>query len=66
MIKKLFNPLLGAVTALLFIFLSYYGLPLIDFLDGRIYDLEMSLSGTRESGKSSVVLIDIDDKSLKK
>ena len=66
MIKKLFNPLLGAITALLFIALSYYGLPLIDFLDGRIYDLEMSLSGTRESGKSNVVLIDIDDKSLKK
>ncbi len=65
MANKFINPLLGAITALVFIALSYYGLPVFDLLDGRIYDAEMNLSSPRESWKSSVVLIDIDQKSLK-
>lgn len=62
---KILNPLLSAVTALVFIALSYYGFAGFDSLEGYLYDLDVKMSGTAQTRKSRVVLIDIDDRSLK-
>lgn len=63
--NKIVNLFLSAATALVFIALSYHGLPSFGSLEGRLYDLEMKMSGNGKLGKSRVVLIDIDDRSLK-
>jgi len=66
MVKKILNPLLSAVTALVFIALVYYGPPPFDRLEEHLYDLEMKMGGNGDTGKTSLVLIDIDDQSLKR
>ncbi|UCF57494.1 MAG: CHASE2 domain-containing protein, partial [Deltaproteobacteria bacterium] len=57
--------LITGFIAIVFIFLSFRALPLLEALERIIYSVEMRLDLPRSVGENKIAIVNIDDKSLK-
>ena len=60
------NLYIGALVAVVLIYLSFMRFPLFESLEKVVYEIQMRLDTPRNPGESKVAIVNIDDKSIRK